>query len=99
MQDLMAALSSPRRRSMLKLVWEEERSAGEIAKAFDVSWPAISQNLRVLKDAGLVRERREGTRRFYRADRSRLRALEPLLIQMWSQDLDRRSLPRYRQAR
>jgi|SRR5437588_3646533 len=89
MQDLMAALSSPRRRSMLKLVWEEERSAGEIAKAFDVSWPAISQNLRVLKDAGLVRERREGTRRFYRADRSRLGALEPLLIQMWSQDLDR----------
>ena len=89
MQDLMAALSSPRRRSMLKLVWEEDRSAGEVAKAFDVSWPAISQNLRVLKDAGLVRERREGTRRFYRADRSRLGALEPLLIQMWSQDLDR----------
>jgi DNA-binding transcriptional ArsR family regulator len=48
-------------------VRDEERSAGEIAAEFTVSWPAVSQHLRVLKDAGLLTERREGTRRLYRA--------------------------------
>lgn len=88
MVDAISALSSPRRREILRLIWSTERPAGDIAAAFDVSWPAISQNLRVLRDAGLVQERRLGTRRLYRADRDALRPLEPLLNRIWDQQLD-----------
>jgi DNA-binding transcriptional ArsR family regulator len=87
--DPLLALSSPRRREILRLVWSEERAAGEIAKAFDVSWPAISQNLRVLREAGLVKERRVGTSRLYRADRAALKPLESYLRGMWSRNVDR----------
>ena len=89
MVDPLQALSSPRRREIVRLVWSEERSAGDIARAFEVSWPAISQNLRVLKDAGLVRERRRGTSRLYRADRAALKPLESYLRAMWSRKIDR----------
>jgi len=89
LHDPLRALSSPRRREILRLVWSEELPAGEIARAFDVSWPAISQNLRVLKDSGLVRERRAGTSRLYRADRIALRPLEAYLRRMWERDVDR----------
>lgn len=89
MVDKLLALSSPVRREILRLVWSEERPAGDIAKAFEVSWPAVSQNLRVLKEAGLVRERRDGTRRLYRADRAALKPLETYLRKMWSQRVDR----------
>ena len=87
--DPLSALSSPRRREILRLVWSDELPAGEIAKAFDVSWPAISQNLRVLKESGLVRERRAGTSRLYRANRGALRPLEAYLRRMWERDVDR----------
>lgn len=89
MQPLLDAIASPRRREILRLVWERELTAGEIASRFDVSWPAVSQNLGVLRRAGLVIERREGTRRFYRAQQKALGPLEPALRQMWEQDLDR----------
>ena len=88
MQAVLDAISSPRRRQILRLVWDEELSAGEIAGNFDVSWPAVSQNLKVLRTAGLVRERREGTKRFYRADREALGPVGDVLRQMWEQDLD-----------
>lgn len=87
--DPLAALSSPVRREIVRLVWSEERPAGDIASAFTVSWPAVSQNLRVLKDAGLIRERRDGTRRLYRADRAALRPLEGYLRKTWSRKIDR----------
>ena len=87
--DPLLALSSPRRREIVRLVWSDERSAGEIAKAFEVTWPAISQNLRVLKDAGLIKERRVGTSRLYRADRAALKPLESYLRGMWSRNIDR----------
>jgi len=89
MVDPLQALSSPRRREIVRLVWSSERSAGDIARAFEVSWPAISQNLRVLKDAGLVKERRSGTSRLYRADRVALRPLESYLRSMWTRKIDR----------
>jgi DNA-binding transcriptional ArsR family regulator len=89
LSDPLSALSSPRRREILRLIWSEELPAGEIARAFDVSWPAISQNLRVLKESGLVRERRIGTSRLYRADRGALRPLEAYLRRMWARDVDR----------
>ena len=71
------------------MVWERELSAGDIAARFDVSWPAISQNLGVLRQAGLVTERREANRRFYRADPQALGSLRAVLQEMWAQDLDR----------
>jgi len=60
MENALRALSDPGRRRILTLVRDEEHSAGEIAAEFTVSWPAVSQHLRVLKEAGLVTERREG---------------------------------------
>jgi DNA-binding transcriptional ArsR family regulator len=89
MADTLLALSSPVRREILRMVWNEEMAAGEIAKAFDVSWPAISQNIRVLKEAGLVKERRSGTSRLYRADRAALRPLETYLRKTWARKIDK----------
>jgi DNA-binding transcriptional ArsR family regulator len=88
-QAVLDAISSARRRQILRLVWEQELSAGDIAEQFDVSWPAISQNIAVLRKAGLVTERREANRRFYRADRQALGSLRPALQEMWALDLDR----------
>ncbi len=89
MGDTLTALSSPVRREILRMIWSDEKRAGEIAKSFDVSWPAISQHLRVLRDAGLVKERRQGTSRLYRADRSALRPLESYLRKIWTRKIDR----------
>lgn len=88
-RDPLSALSSPRRREIIRLIWSDERPARQIAGAFDVTWPAISQNLRVLKEAGLVRERRVGTSRLYKADRTALKPLESYLRGMWARDIDR----------
>jgi DNA-binding transcriptional ArsR family regulator len=88
-QTVLDAISSPRRREILRLVWERELAAGDIAARFDVSWPAISQNLAVLRKAGLVTERREANRRLYRADPQALGSLRAVLQEMWAQDLDR----------
>jgi DNA-binding transcriptional ArsR family regulator len=88
-QAHLKAISNPRRREILRLVWDGELSAGQIAARFDVSWPAVSQNLNVLRRAGLIFERRDGARRLYRADREALGSLEVVLRDMWEQDLDR----------
>lgn len=85
----LRAIASPRRREILRLVWDQELSSGEIAAHFDVSWPAISQNLRVLEDAGLVRCHRRQTTRLYRADRAKLGPLKSVLLKMWESDVDR----------
>src|SRR2546423_14586150 len=85
----LRAIASPRRREILRLVWDQERSSGEIASHFDISWPAISQNLRVLEEVGFVRTRRCRTTRLYRADRVRLGPLKTVLFKMWESDLDR----------
>jgi len=87
-QAVLEAISSPRRREILRLVWDEERSAGDIASRFDVTWSAISQNLKVLRGAGLVVERREGTKRLYRAEPEGLGSLAAALLEMWERDLD-----------
>lgn len=89
-QAALDAIASPRRRRILRLVWDHELAAGALAGRFeDVTWPAISQHLRVLKEAGLVIERREGRQRLYRADRGSLGPLATMLEQMWADDLDR----------
>ena len=88
-ESALRAVANPHRRKMLRLVWDRELSSGEIASHFDISWPAVSQNLRVLEGAHLVKCRHAGTTRFYRADRQRARALKPILTAMWENDLDR----------
>jgi DNA-binding transcriptional ArsR family regulator len=86
---MLGAVASPRRREILRLVWTRELAAGEIAEHFDISWPAISQNLGVLRKAGLIVERRDATRRYYRADREAAGSLALVLEEMWSRDLGR----------
>jgi DNA-binding transcriptional ArsR family regulator len=83
MQAAITAIAEPRRRQILALVGSNELSAGEIASHFDVTWPAISQHLTVLKNAGLVSERRAGTRRLYRARPEGLAELMTFLEGFW----------------
>lgn len=71
------------------MVWKDERTAGDIAARFDVSFAAVSQHLGVLRDHQLVRVRRDGRRRLYRADRRALGELRPVLERMWRDTLDR----------
>jgi len=88
-EDALRAIAEPRRREILRLVWNAELPAGEIAGCFAVSRPAISQHLRVLKEAGLVTERRDGTRRLYRARPEGLAELRAFLEGMWDDSLER----------
>jgi DNA-binding transcriptional ArsR family regulator len=86
--DVLRAIAEPRRLAILELVAHRELAAGEIAAQFDITRTAISQHLTVLKDAGLLAERREGTRRFYRARPEALDELRLLLESMWASSLD-----------
>ena len=89
MEAALRALAEPRRRDILRLVVDRERSAGEIASHFDVTRPAISQHLTVLKDAGLLAERRDGTRRLYRARPEGLDEVRAFLDEFWGTGLER----------
>jgi DNA-binding transcriptional ArsR family regulator len=88
MEAALRAIAAPHRRRILTLVREDELTAGEIASNFDVTRPAISQHLNVLKEAGLVSERRNGTRRLYRARPEGLAELREFLDDFWSERLD-----------
>ncbi len=90
--DALQIVSEPRRREILRLVWDRERTAGDIASQFDVTFGAVSQHLAVLRNAGFVRARRDGNRRLYRADRATLGPLATALEAMWSDALDRLAL-------
>ena len=83
MEAALKAIAAPRRRRILTLVRDGELSAGEIASHFDVTRPAVSQHLNVLKEAGLVSERRNGTRRLYRARPQGLAELKQFLEEFW----------------
>jgi DNA-binding transcriptional ArsR family regulator len=87
MEAALRAIAEPRRRQILILVRDEELSAGEIAANFDVTRPAVSQHLTVLKEAGLIAERRDGTRRLYRARPEGLSALKEFLEEFWDDRL------------
>jgi DNA-binding transcriptional ArsR family regulator len=88
MQTVVHAISEPRRREILRLVQDRELAAGEIAARFEVTRPAISQHLTVLKNAGLVTERREGTRRLYRTRPEGLAELQSFLDGFWEDRLE-----------
>jgi len=87
--DVLQVVAEPRRRAILRLVWDQELPAGAIASRFDVSFPAVSQHLGVLREAGFVSVRRDGRTRLYRADRKALGPLRPMLEKMWNEKLDR----------
>jgi len=86
--DSVRAVAQPRRREILRLCWDRERTAGDIAGHFDVTFGAVSQHLAVLREAGLVAVRREGTRRWYLADRRALGPLGVYLESLWADVLD-----------
>ncbi len=88
METALRAIAAPRRRQILQLVRDEELAAGEIASHFDVTRPAVSQDLTLLKEAGLVDERRNGTRRLYRARPEGLADLRVFLEEFWDTRLD-----------
>jgi DNA-binding transcriptional ArsR family regulator len=91
--DLVArAIAEPRRRQILALVRERELSAGEIAVSFDISRPAVSQHLTVLRGAGLLSERRQGTSRYYRARPEGLAGLRDFMDEFWTDRLERLKL-------
>jgi DNA-binding transcriptional ArsR family regulator len=92
MDAVTRAIAEPRRREILTLVRDHELSAGQIAANFDVTRPAVSQHLTVLKDAGLLLERRDGTRRLYRARPEGLAELRDFLNAFWSERLGRLKL-------
>jgi DNA-binding transcriptional ArsR family regulator len=84
----LKAIAAPHRRTILRLVADTELSAGEIAANFDLTRPAVSQHLGVLKEAGLVSERRNGTRRLYRARPEGLVELRTFLDEFWGERLE-----------
>lgn len=86
--EAAAAIADPIRRRVLELVRDRELPAGALAAQFDVSRPAVSKHLRVLREAGLVRERRQGKLRLYRADPAPLAELREWLDNYWEQRLD-----------
>src|SRR5918999_4872192 len=86
--DAIAALADPTRRAVLERLRGGPKPVVEIARGLPVSRPAVSQHLRVLKEAGLVRERREGTRHFYSVDGDGLAALRAYFEEFWAEALD-----------
>jgi len=82
-KESLAALSDPTRRAVFERVIGGPRSVGEIARGMPISRPAVSQHLKVLREAGLVQEQREGTRRIYTADTRALGELRAYVDEMW----------------
>jgi len=90
---VLTAIASPRRREILRLVWDREVSAGDISRAMpDVTFGAVSLQLRALLDAGLVESRAEGQQRFYRARREAFGPIGRMLERMWDDALWRLKL-------
>src|SRR5438105_3405613 len=90
---VLAAIASPRRQEILRLVWDAELHAGAIHRAMpDVTFGAVSLQLRALADAGLVQSRAEGRHRFYRARRDALGPIAAVLKRMWDDTLWRLKL-------
>ena len=85
---MLVALSSPRRQEILRLLWEGERAAGDVSAAMpDVSFGAVSLQLKVLLEAGLVERRAEGQRRVYRVRHGALGDMRQVLERMWDDSL------------
>jgi DNA-binding transcriptional ArsR family regulator len=86
--DAVKVIAEPRRREILRLCWSTERTAGDLAASFDITFGAVSQHLKVLREADLVTVRRAGTRRYYLANQAGLGPLAAYLESMWAAELD-----------
>ena len=90
MSDVLQAINTPRRREILRTIWDRERTVGEICKQnSDITWGAISQHLRVLENAGLVSKRQDGLFRYYKAKPQEFGFLRQWLESMWDDALYR----------
>ncbi len=89
LEEAIRALAHPGRRAMLRLVWEDERPATELADAAGLSPSAASQHLKLLRQAGLITVRVEATRRLYRADIAKVAEVASFLDDFWATPLDR----------
>jgi DNA-binding transcriptional ArsR family regulator len=99
MDRALHAIAEPRRRRILHLVADRELTAGDIAAQFNVTRPAISQHLRVLREANLVTSRREGTRRYYRARPQGIAEIRTFLDDFWDVHLQQLKLAAEREER
>jgi len=89
MDAVLRAIAEPNRRKILELVRDTELSAGDIARAFDVSRPAVSQHLKILEQAGLLSVRKDGTRRLYRSRPQAVADVKAFIDSYWQEGLDR----------
>jgi DNA-binding transcriptional ArsR family regulator len=87
--NALQVIAEPRRREILRLVWDSDRSVHEIASRFDITFGAVSHHLAVLRQAGFVTVTKDGNQRLYRADQAALSDLRPVLEAMWTAALDR----------
>jgi DNA-binding transcriptional ArsR family regulator len=87
--EVFEAIAQPNRREILRLLAGGEMSAGEVASRFSITQPAVSQHLKVLKDTGLVSERRDGTRRLYSVRAEGLGELNDFLAEVLPVGLER----------
>lgn len=86
--DSLQAVASPRKRAILRVLWAGERSAGDVHRAMpDITFGAVSQHLKALEGAGLLRRRDEGRHRFYGVHKDRVGELASFLESMWSSAL------------
>ena len=86
---MLRALAEPQRVRLLRLVGDRELAAGEIAEHFDITAQAVSQHLRVLKDADMLNERRDGTRRLYSIRPEAIESVREFLEELWPSSLAR----------
>ncbi|MCB1005579.1 MAG: winged helix-turn-helix transcriptional regulator [Acidimicrobiales bacterium] len=91
LDESIRALAHPGRRTMLRLVWDAERPASDLAEAAGLSRSAASQHLKLLREAGLVSVRADGNRRLYRAELDRVAAVASFLDEFWASPLTRLS--------
>jgi DNA-binding transcriptional ArsR family regulator len=88
MVDVFSALNTPRRREILRFVWNDEHTVGEICGVNpEITFGAVSQHLKILEEAGLVTKRQEGLHRYYKARREELGPLQSWLESMWDSAL------------
>ena len=89
MESILKAIAEPNRREILRLVANQELTAGQIAANFQISRPAVSQHLTILKSANLISERRQGTQRLYRARPEAIADIKEFFEGFWTGGLER----------
>jgi DNA-binding transcriptional ArsR family regulator len=87
--DTLQVIAEPNRRKILRLVWDQERAATDIASNFDITFGAVSQHLAILRESGFVTVKRDGNRRMYRTHKEALGPFASILEEMWRDTLQK----------